>query len=130
LRAFRDETGRELLDLPEGPRPDPDTPAPPRFLPDYDNVLLAHADRTRILADAHRPRVSILNGLRPTVLVDGFVHGAWKITREKTTATLKIELFEKLPKRDRTALTYEGVRLLEFVYGEVSNRAVEFAELG
>ena len=78
--AFPDERGRELLDLPDAPRPDPDTPAPVRFLPEYDNVLLSHADRSRFGADE---RVTALFGERPiglgAVLVDGRVQGAWHV---------------------------------------------------
>src|SRR5438067_1737679 len=87
LRTFRDELGNELLDLPDAPRPDPDTPAPPRFLPEYDNVLLSHADRTCIIADDHRRRVFT----KGAVLVDGFARGTWTITRQRGTATLRIE---------------------------------------
>ena len=110
LRTFRDEHGNELLDLPDAPRPDPDTPVPPRFLPEYDNVLLSHADRTRIIADDHRRRVFT----KGAVLVDGFARGAWTITRQRDTATLTIESFEPLSKQDRTALVEEGARLLTF----------------
>ena len=77
LRTFRDTGGRELLDLPDAPRPDPDTPAPPRFLPDYDNVLLSHADRTRIIPDRRTvPLPPGLGGSNGTVLIDGF----WRAT--------------------------------------------------
>ena len=83
LRPFRDERGRELYDLPDAPRPDPDTPAPPRFLPEYDNVLLSHADRTRFVSQDHRSW--IFNTPAPvhgTVLHDGFMAGTWSIDRD------------------------------------------------
>src|SRR5690606_178824 len=65
LCVFRDEQGRELFDLPEVPRPDPDTPVPIRFMAEFDNVLLSHADRTRIIAEEHRPRINTVNGILP-----------------------------------------------------------------
>ena len=94
LRAFRDERGRELLDLPDAPRPDPDTPAPPRFLPEYDNVLLSHADRSRFVAEAHRARLGAATGpIHGSVLHDGFVCGVWRLERDRATgaATLVVE---------------------------------------
>jgi Winged helix DNA-binding domain len=78
LRRFRDERGRELLDVPRGPLPDADTPAPVRFLPKWDNVLLGFADRARILPDEYRRTVIAMNGdVAQTFLVDGFVAGMW-----------------------------------------------------
>ena len=78
LRVFRDERGRELFDLPAAPRPDDDVPAPPRFLPEFDNLVLSHADRTRVLADEHRGAVVTKNlRVRATFLWDGFVCGTW-----------------------------------------------------
>jgi hypothetical protein len=116
LRVFRDEQGRELFDLPDAPRPDDDVPAPPRFLPNFDNLVLSHADRTRVLADRHRPFMASKNGLVPaTFLVDGFVRGAWKIERKRDTATLRITTFEPLLTDAVDALIEEGEALLRFV---------------
>src|SRR6266508_1340134 len=92
LRTFRDATGRELFDVPDGALPDPDTPAPPRFLPQYDNVFLAHDDRARIVRDDIRwSQRSVMEGRFGTVLVDGFIGATWKIARDRGTATLRIE---------------------------------------
>ncbi|MGH2518027.1 MAG: winged helix DNA-binding domain-containing protein [Ktedonobacterales bacterium] len=126
LRTFRDEQGRELFDLPDAPRPDPETPAPPRFLPEYDNVLLSHADRIRIIADDHRPRVFT----KGAVLVDGFVCGTWKIKRDHGTAILLIESFAPLPKQDESALAEEGARLLAFAAGDAGAQAIQFTAAG
>jgi hypothetical protein len=115
LCSFRDEHGGELFDLPDAPRPDPETRVPPRFLPEFDNVLLSHADRTRIIADDHRRAVITRNGLvRSTILIDGFVRGTWKITRHRGTAVLLVEPFRQVPRREAAALTAEGARLLAF----------------
>jgi hypothetical protein len=88
LRPFRGERGQELLDLPDGPRPDPDSPAPPRFLPEFDNLLLSHADRTCVVGDEDRRRFITRNGAGLAVLVDGFVRGTWKIARVGAGAAL------------------------------------------
>ncbi len=121
LRSLTDARGRELLDVPEGVMPDPDTAAPPRFLPEYDNLLLAHADRTRVLSDEHRHAI----GAR-TVLVDGLVHGTWTIARQLAAATLTVECFTPLRKADRTAVADEGARLLAFVAPGATKRELRF----
>ena len=128
LCIFRDEAGRELFDLPDAPRPAPDAPAPPRFLPEFDNMLLSHADRTRIMADEHRKAIFTINGLiSSTVLVDGFVRGTWKVTRHRGAATLLVKPFEPLPARDRDALAEESARLLAFAAGDAGTHDVQFA---
>jgi hypothetical protein len=110
LLVFHDEHGQEVFDLPEAPRPDAGLPVPPRFLPEYDNALLSHANRTRIIADKYRPRVFT----KGAVLVDGFVRGSWTIKRRGGVATLLVELFETLPEEGQAALAGEGANLLAF----------------
>ena len=115
LHIFRDENGNELLDLPDAPLPPADAPAP-RFVPEYDNLVLAHANRTRVIADEHRSRVFFSAArVRATFLLDGFVGGTWKIEKTKGAATLVIEPFEPLPEAARDALLKEGERLIRFV---------------
>lgn len=115
LVTFRDEAGRELYDLPEAPRPDAGMKVPVRFLPEYDNILLSHADRTRIISDVDRKQLFFGGGvLTSTILVDGFVHGTWKIVRKSKSATLEISPYRPLLKKDMAALTAEGKRLLVF----------------
>jgi hypothetical protein len=116
VRRFRDESGRELLDLPDARRPSPDTPAPPRFLPEYDNVLLSHADRSRIIAGRRRVPLPPGNGgARGTLLVDGMFSGTWSCVRSAGTATLRIETFSPLTVAAAQAVTDEGARLLAFI---------------
>jgi hypothetical protein len=112
LRRFRDEHGRELLDVPRGQLPDPDTPAPVRFLPKWDNVLLAFKDRRRVLPEAYRKRVIRQNGdVAQTFLVDGFVAGTWSVEDGRVT----VEPFETLPRSQRDELEDERERLEAFV---------------
>jgi hypothetical protein len=110
LRTFRTEDGKELLDGPDGLLPDPSTPAPPRFLPVYDNVVLSHADRARILQPEDRPRLSFADGFVRIVLLDGFVAGTWKADAE--AGTLDIRLASSAPTE---GLEEEGTRLLELL---------------
>ncbi|HEY1591769.1 MAG TPA: winged helix DNA-binding domain-containing protein [Solirubrobacteraceae bacterium] len=112
LRSFQDERGRMLHDVPDGRLPESDTPAPPRFLAPFDNAILAHADRTRIVPAAHRQPVS-RDRLMRTFLVDGFVAGSWRIERE----TLHVHPFARLRRADARAVRSEAERLLEFVAG-------------
>lgn len=114
LVPFHDEHGRVLYDLPAAPRPDPDTPAPPRFLYDFDNLLLSHSDRSRVATEAAAQQDWPTNIQPCMLLVDGFVAAEWKLTRTAGTATLTIRPFTKLSKKDITAITAEGAALLTF----------------
>lgn len=127
LRTFRDEHGVELFDLLDAPLPEPDAPAPPRFLPDFDNVLLSHADRTRIISEEHRKAIATANGLfLATFLVDGFVRGTWKLEQERERATLVLSPFTPLKKPERAALAEEGKRLLAFAAPDVRTPDLRF----
>jgi Winged helix DNA-binding domain len=109
LKRFRDEHGRELLDLPRAPLPPADAPAPVRFLPRWDNHLLGHADRRRVISDEHRRVMIKLNGdISPSVLVDGVVAGTWKVAGDRVEVTP----FAPIPRRFRRDLEEER-RLLE-----------------
>jgi hypothetical protein len=125
LRAFRNERGQELLDVPEGLLPDPETPAPPRFLPVYDNALLSHADRTRIIAEARRKAIARPNGLfDATYLVDGVVAGTWKLDEDKSRATLHLQPFTEHARADVEALEREAEGLLRLLVPDVAERRI------
>jgi hypothetical protein len=128
LRTFVDAQGHELFDLPDAPRPPPETPAPVRLLAEWDNVLLSHADRTRIADPADlRTHIFTKNGIIPgTVLLDGFVGGTWRLTVERTAATLHVESFRPLRREHRAALQEEGGRLLAFAAADQARHAVRF----
>ena len=127
LRTFRDEKGRELFDLPGAPRPDADTPAPVRFLPEYDNVFLSHADRQRIVRDEDRKRFATVNGVGPNAFsVDGFLAGSWRLVRAGSRATLAIQPLNSVSRAERAALEAEGEALLAFASGDAEERRVAF----
>lgn len=128
LRTFADEIGGELFDIPGAPLPDPETPAPPRFLPVFDNVYLGHADRSRVVDDAVRRRLFADGLSRGPVLVDGFIEASWRLIRDGEAATLLIEPFRRLSKSEAAALTDEGDRLLEFLAAEAPSREVRLAK--
>jgi hypothetical protein len=128
LRTFRDERGRELFDLPQAPRPDPDEEAPVRFLAEFDSVLLGYAERTRIVADEHRPALLTKNLLVPaTFLIDGFIAGRWTVETKKGIARLIVTPFIPVNKPTSAALTDEGGRLLRFLEPDAKTHAVEIA---
>jgi len=127
LRRFRDEDGRELLDLPRAPLPDAETPAPVRFLPTWDATLLVHARRTGILPETYRPLV--FNTKTPhsvsTFLVDGAVAGKWRMRRTAQKATLVMEPFEPLRVTARREVREEGERLVRFVEPDAPAHGVD-----
>ena len=129
LRTYRDGSGRELFDLGDSEQlPDPDAPAPVRLIAEFDNLTLSHADRTRVIADEHRRRIAARNGMVPgMVLVDGFVQGVWKVTRRGRSATLRVETFGRLPRRDRDEVRAEGAALLAFLDADEASSEVVFA---
>jgi hypothetical protein len=125
LLTFRDESGRELFDLPLAPRPDPETPAPVRFLPQYDNVFLGHDDRSRIVSAEGRRLAAQANGMVSTVLVDGAIAATWRIERAgKKSARLEVRPFAPWSAAERHAVEAEGERLLAFVASAAATREV------
>ncbi|MDO3700098.1 winged helix DNA-binding domain-containing protein [Micromonospora sp. C28SCA-DRY-2] len=112
LRVFRDEDGRLRYDLPDAPRPDPATPAPVRLLAGFDNLLLAHADRSRVMTDEVRRRVCVGDLVAPTVLVDGMVAGIWELDRRAGVVTVRP--FARIPPDELAAVRAEGERVLRF----------------
>lgn len=116
LEVFTDAQGKTLHDVPGGPRPAPATPAPVRFLPEFDNLLLAHAKRERIIADEHRPAVFTKNlRVRSTYLVDGLVAGLWTTEKKRGVATLTLTPFGRTLKKVAAELEREGSALVRFL---------------
>jgi hypothetical protein len=126
LITFRDENDVELFDLPDAPRPPADTPTPVRFLAEFDNALLSHADRTRIIDQEDRVHLWSKNGIVPGgVLVDGMVRALWRMSRSRDhVVTLRIVPFAPLLKRDATAVAREGRRLLGAAAPEAAGQEV------
>lgn len=129
---------RELLDLPDAPRPDPDVPAPVRFLADYDNLWLSHAQRTRVLDDAHRRALQTPNGRLPAaVLVDGRVRATWAVARERTgtgrgarrtSAVLTVTPLEPLTAGERRDVLATAEQAVRFLAAEADTHAVRYAD--
>jgi hypothetical protein len=126
LLTFTDETGRELFDLPDAPRPPEDTDAPVRFLYDYDNILLSHADRSRMSSpDPVRPIEHRDNEPISTFLVDGVVAGAWRVARTRTSIVLRLSPILTLTPARIRELTGEGERLLAFLAPGIRDRDIQ-----
>jgi DNA glycosylase AlkZ-like len=122
LHTFEGERGEQLLDVADGLVPEPDTPAPVRFLPPFDNAILAHADRARIVAPEHRRTIS-KDRLMRTFLVDGFVAGTWQIDGE----TLHVRPTRVLRKRESDEVAAEAERLIAFAAPDATAREVLFS---
>ncbi|GGQ42403.1 hypothetical protein BKA00_001228 [Actinomadura coerulea] len=125
LRTFTDDKGRELFDLPDAPRPGEDGPAPARFLPEFDSLVLAHADRRRIIADEHRPMLTTKNlRVRAVFLWDGFARGIWETEYKRKVATLRMRPFEALPRTAVKELSTEGEAMLRFMEPDAKETVV------
>ena len=125
LMRFKSEGGQTLYDIPDAPRPDPDTPAPVRLVAPFDNILLSYANRTRVISDEHRKRLfSGKNGVFPgTVLVDGFVAGTWELVGKGESTSMLVRPYIRLKRRVLDTVVSEGNRLLERAF-EVSDPEV------
>jgi hypothetical protein len=139
-RIRSDDRGRPLWDLPDAPRPGADVPAPVRFLPDFDEVLLGHDDRSRIVPPEIRPLLASRNGMPPgTVLVDGLVAGTWSITRSRGDAVpgergrpeharLEVTPLRRWSRAERAAVVTEGEPLVRFAADGAAEHEVTVAE--
>ena len=116
LRSFRGPGGTELLDVPDGDLPDPDVPLPARFLGEFDNLLLSHSDRSRVISEEHRKRIATRNGMVPgAVLVDGWFAGIWRLERRGARRVLVVEAYRRLSKREAADVTEEAGSLYEML---------------
>jgi hypothetical protein len=127
LRSFRDERGRELLDVPDGVLPDAGVSAPPRFLGDYDNVALGHRDRSRIVSEDVRKRAAY-NPFESAFLVDGYVRGTWRLKRDKKAATLTVRPLTPLTAQERSELSDEAERLFAFLADNAPSSDIRFVD--
>jgi len=129
LITFRDEHGLELFDLPSAPRPDPGTPAPARFLYDFDNLLLSHADRSRVVTSEYRQLATAAIGPMPrAVLLDGFTAATWTIDADRDAATLTVHPLRTLSVTERVMMITEGESLLAFLAPGAGEHAVRVEE--
>jgi hypothetical protein len=126
LVTFRDDAGRELFDLPDAPRPDPDTPAPVRFLADFDNLLLSHADRSRFVGNVEKSLFTYVDGPFPgMLLLDGTAVGQWHLRRDGGVATAVVRLARPLSDSEEAAVRSEADAMLRFSVADADEYALE-----
>jgi hypothetical protein len=129
LNTFFDENGNELFDVSHAEFPDIDTPVPVRFLDQFDNILLSHKNRTRIIADEYRSQVFTVNGIiKATFLIDGYVQGLWRIEQNRKSSTLIIEPFKSLLQVDKDELAIEGAKLMDFAAADSEFKNIQFLD--
>jgi DNA glycosylase AlkZ-like len=129
LRPFRDDRGRRLVDVPDAPLPDPDTPAPVRILPEYDNALLSHADRSRYTPD-DIAALSTNGPVHGTVLVDGSITATWSSARDGDRALMTVRHLCRLTPGERSELAAESERALRFLDPDAASFDVRLEGLG
>ncbi|MZE81554.1 winged helix DNA-binding domain-containing protein [Streptomyces xinghaiensis] len=131
LRVFRAAgSGAELFDLPDAPRPGPDTPAPVRLLPEYDNLLVAYADRNRVISDEHRRITNTKNGMvAATVLVDGRVAGRWRLDPGRESTAVEVEPFRRLDDTVLAAVHDEATALLTLAAPDAPRHEVRVTDV-
>ncbi len=131
LLVFHDEQQRELFDLPEAPRPNAETPAPVRLLPQFDNLLLSHQNRTRVMDQGLQKRLfDVKNGVYPaTIMLDGFLAGTWSLEIIKNTAILRLEPYRKVLKSEAEEIQAEAERLLFLSTPKTITREVELVNM-
>ncbi len=132
LQVFHDERSRELFDVPDAPRPSEDVEAPVRFLPEFDSLLLAYADRTRVMDAVHKPFIFTKNLLVPaTFTIDGRIAGLWNVelAKRQQTATLTVRSFGAIGKPVQKQLTVEADSLIGFLEPGAKHRAVTFERM-
>jgi hypothetical protein len=131
LQTFRDESGRELFDLRDAPRPDPATPAPVRFLADYDNLLLSHADRSRFGDERNRAALTYVEGPYPSsLMIDGQLAGQWHVRREGGSSTVVVRVMEPISPDGEAAIRSEAMAMLAFREPELEDPALEIEVMG
>ncbi len=130
LLVYADESGRELFDLPDAPRPPEDAPAPVRFLPEFDAPLLAYADRTRLMTDQVRPQVCVGDGVAATILVDGTVAAMWSLRGTGGDHVLTVQTFRPLSPTEREAIEAEAGRLITFTAAGTHHVDIRYLSTG
>ena len=127
LPSYRDFAGKVIYDLPDMPIVAADEPAPIRLLPEYDNMLIAHQSRQRVLPERHRKRVFLTAGRVASIaLVDGFAAAVWKSKADKSGAVLTVSLFERQPDAIMSAIEDEASRLIRFIHDDASDFRIAF----